>query len=282
MKLGMINRLTVIRETEISYILTDGSNEVFLHKKEAKKPYMKDEEIDVFLYTDNQGRITASTKTPIIEIGQIGLLDVVSINYDYGVFVYNGLVKDLLLSKDDLPYEKEKWPRIGDHLFVGIKEEKERLFAYLPSRNDIHKFFIELEPLGEGTILTAYCQKLTKEGIVCYTEFGHEIFVHNNNFREQKRFGETVEVKVLKMTEDNKYTGTLIEQKELMLEKDAIRIYEYLQEHGGEMPYTDKTNKDIISDVFHMSKSAFKRGLGSLYKARKIVLEKNLTKIIDK
>ncbi len=282
MDLGKINTLSVLKETEISYLLTDGKEEVFLHKKEAKKPYVDGEEIDVFLYLDNQGRITASTKTPLLVVGKIALLKVVSINKDYGVFLYNGMIKDLLLSKDDLPYDKEKWPQKDDHLFVGMVVNKGRLFAYLPSRRELSEFYVELEPLGENETYNTYCQKLKADGIVCYTEQGHEIFIHNNNFREQKRFGEPLEVKILKHLEENKYTGTLIEQKEIMLEKDAIRILEYLDQHDGAMPYTDKTDKDIISDVFHMSKSAFKRGLGNLYKAQKIILDKNVTKKIDK
>ncbi|HRY77993.1 MAG TPA: S1 RNA-binding domain-containing protein, partial [Candidatus Izemoplasmatales bacterium] len=62
MKLGDFNTLTVLRETDIAYQLTDGENEFFLHKKEALRNYLKGEVIEVFLYVDNQGRPTASTR----------------------------------------------------------------------------------------------------------------------------------------------------------------------------------------------------------------------------
>jgi uncharacterized protein len=282
MNLGTINTLTVLRESDISYILTDGNEEIFLHKKEALEPYADGDEIEVFLYTDNLGRVTASTKTPLLVMGDLALLKVVSVVHEFGVFVYYGMIKDLLLSKDDLPFEFEKWPRIDDHIFVGLKEKNRTLFAYLPTRFDMKKKFLELLPIEEGELVKAYCQSITKDGIICYTEFGHEIFVHFNNYREKKHLGELLEVKILIHIEDNKYTGTLIQQKEIMLEKDALVIYHYLEENGGTMPYTDKTDKDIIAQNFHMSKSAFKRGLGSLYKAKKVILEKNYTKILDK
>ncbi len=276
----MINKLRVKRETEISYILTDGYDEVFLHKREAKKPYHDNEEIEVFIYLDNQGRTTASTRKPIIVRDEIALLKVVSINTDYGVFLYNGLAKDLLLSKDDLPGGKDKWPQVDDHIFVGLEIKNDNLFAYIPTRKEMHEYFSGEPPVSEGEVVTCYCERLIPEGIVCNMETGQEIFVHKNNYRTVKRIGEKLEVKILKHLEPGKYSGTLIEQKELMLEKDAEKIYKYLEKHGGKMPYTDKTDKDIISDVFHMSKAAFKRGLGNLYKAKKVILTENETKII--
>ena len=131
MILGKINSLEVKREADISYILTDGTQEIFLHKKEAERPYEIGELIDVFLYDDNQGRVTASTKPPSILLGEKQLLEVVSSNYNYGAFLYYGMVKDLLLSIDDLPKSHRLWPKLNDKLFVKMKEKHGRLFAYL-------------------------------------------------------------------------------------------------------------------------------------------------------
>jgi predicted RNA-binding protein (virulence factor B family) len=54
LKMGTINTLEVNRETEISFVLTDGLDEVFLHKRQATRELTEGEMVDVFLYFDGQ------------------------------------------------------------------------------------------------------------------------------------------------------------------------------------------------------------------------------------
>ena len=280
MEIGKINTLKILRETEISYLLTDGEEEVFLHKKEAKRPYLENEEIDVFLYVDNQGRPTASTEEPLIKLGEVKLLEVVEVGKRYGAFVYYGMIKDLMVSYDDLPININKWPEVGDKLFVKMIKKGEKLFGHIVGRKQITDEFPDREVLVEGNTVGSYVMYLLDNGLVAYSEAGDEIFVHLNNYREDYHIGEFCEPKILKLNPSGEYVGTLIEQKEVMLEEDAIRILEYLDDNDGEMVITDKSSPDIIYQTFHMSKSAFKRALGSLYKAKKVELSKNLTKKI--
>ncbi|MBU1144401.1 MAG: hypothetical protein KJ971_00910 [Firmicutes bacterium] len=277
MILGDVNHLTVLRETDISYLLTDGVEEVFLHKKEALKPYMDGEEIDVFIYSDNQGRKTASTKEAKISIHKGAFLEVVSINHEYGVFLHYGLVKDLLLSKDDLPLNLNQWPVVGDYLFVSMKEKKSHLFAKIVGRKQISEYVAPLKPMTVGDVCQATVLYLLDDGLVCFTEFGHEIFVHYNNTRQKYRIGEPVRPKLLKQNENDEYVGSLIEQKELMIDVDGKTILTYLEFHQGMMRFTDKSSPDEIASAFKMSKSAFKRALGSLYKAGLVELKTDHT-----
>jgi len=216
MDLGKINRLIVKREADISYILTDGELEIFLHKKEAERPYQIGEVISVFLYDDNLGRITASTKPPSLELGGIALLDVKQTNTNYGAFLYYGMVKDLLLSLDDLPHNKKSWPKEN--------------FAKILSRFELSKTFENKEDLTEAEKYPAYVMYLLDNGIVAFTEDGHEIFVHNNNLRETVRLGQKLEIKIIALNSTGNYSGTLIEQKELMIDTDSKLLLEYLKE----------------------------------------------------
>jgi len=280
MQLGKNNRLIVKREADISYLLTDGEVEIFLHKKEAERPYVVGEEIDVFLYDDNQGRVTASTKPPSLIIGGIALLEVVSVNFNYGAFLYYGMIKDLLLSLDDLPKNKRLWPQANDKMFVSMQEKNNRLFAKVLTRHELTESFEDLEVLGKDEKYDAYVMYLIENGYLAYSEAGHEIFIHKNNIREEARIGKKVSVKIITQNEKGNYSGTLIEQKEIMLDKDANIVFEYLENHGGIMPYTDKSDAADISKVFHMSKSAFKRALGHLYHLKKVELNKDNTKLV--
>jgi predicted RNA-binding protein (virulence factor B family) len=280
MQLGKNNRLIVKREADISYLLTDGEVEIFLHKKEAERPYVVGEEIDVFLYDDNQGRVTASTKPPSLIIGGIALLEVVSVNFNYGAFLYYGMIKDLLLSLDDLPKNKRLWPQANDKMFMSMQEKNNRLFAKVLTRHELTESFEDLEVLEKDEKYDAYVMYLIENGYLAYSEAGHEIFIHKNNIREEARIGKKVSVKIIAQNEKGNYSGTLIEQKEIMLDKDANIVFEYLENHGGIMPYTDKSDAADISKVFHMSKSAFKRALGHLYHLKKVELNKDNTKLV--
>jgi hypothetical protein len=281
MNLGDFNKLSVVRETDIAYLLTDGEYEYFLHKKEALRNYIKDEDIEVFLYVDNLGRPTASTKTPLITVHTAAFLEVVSVNPELGVFLSYGMIKDLLLSKDDLPLSFNSWPIVGDELFATIKIKKDLMFAKLISRKIIATFLRPPSELDEGTSYEATVLFLLVEGLVCFTKQGHEIFVHYNNTRKKYRMGENVSVTIIQKHENNEYTGTLIQQKEHMIYPDSETIIRYLQNHAGSMRFTDNTSPEEIQAAFHMSKGAFKRALGTLYKSGMVELNPDSTKLIN-
>lgn len=278
MKPGRRQTLTVKRETDIAYVLTDGQDDAFLHKKEAQRDYEPGETIDVFIYTDHQQRLTASTKINMISVGSAAFLEVNQVKPGLGVFLFYGMVKDLLLFKKELPDARKLWPMKGDRVFVRMKAEKHRLYAAIPKRKDILSYFPRTkEPLSDGDRVTAWVVYHEAKGIVAYNESGHEIFIHQDSMRNPHRLGETLDVRITYRVDGDKYHGSLIEQKEIQMSEDAKRVHDYLKEHGGSMPYTDATDKETIRDIFSMSKSAFKRALGTLYKDRLIRFEKERT-----
>jgi hypothetical protein len=136
-----------------------------------------------------------------------------------------------------------------------------------------------LEELKIGAFYHAFQMYYLEEGVIAFTEEGHEIFIHKNNYREMPRIGQKMSVKIISKNESGNYSGTLIAQKELMLDKDANIVYQYLLDHDGVMPYTDKSEVDQIYTVFKMSKAAFKRALGHLKKLERVELNQDNTKI---
>ena len=72
----------------------------------------------------------------------------------------------------------------------------------------------------------------------------------------------------------------LIQRKEKMLTSDAAVIKEYLEKHKGVMSLTDKSTPEEIDEVFKMSKAAFKRAIGTLYKEKVVLLEAGITRLI--
>ncbi|NLK13111.1 MAG: RNA-binding protein, partial [Candidatus Phytoplasma sp.] len=87
--------------------------------------------------------------------------------------------------------------------------------------------------------------------------------------RKKYRLGEAVNFKISYQSPIG-YEGSLIANKEVVRYDDAEMILEYLRNHNNKMPYTADTNSEVIQEVFNLSRKAFKRALGYLYKERLI------------
>ena len=279
LKIGMINTLEVDRETEISYVLTDGYEEAFLHKRQATKTLEEKEKVEVFLYFDNQKRITATMNIPFVDTVTPAFLEVVDVNPRLGVFLHMGIQKDLLLSRDDLPFTKAQWPQKGDYILARIKVSKNQISAKIINRYDMHNYIKPTEELELNSSVDAIILFFADEGIVLSTKGGHLIFVYNKHIRKQYRLGEVISVKIINIKPNFQYNGTLIEQKELMIDDDSKIILDYLQKNDGLMNFTDKSDPNLILRTFNMSKSAFKRALGKLYKDQLVKLHKDYTEL---
>ena len=272
-KMGQINTLDVLRVSDIAYVLTDDIEEIFLHKKQTTRELEEGEQVEVFVYFDNLKRKTATMTIPKLDVNTPAFCEVVDVKPNLGAFLNVGLIKDLLMSRDDMPMIKAKWPQKGDKLFIRMKVSRNQMTAKVIPRFETMQFLVPERELEIGDKVDAYVIYFTEEGMVLLSEEGHNVFVYAKHFRGEYRLGQCAEVKVINIRPNNTYNGTLIEQKELMMSKDAELILEYLQKNQGEMEITDKSSPDLIMETFNMSKGAFKRALGSLYKSKTVTIE---------
>lgn len=275
--IGEVNRMVVNRKTDIGYMLDLGLDQVFLHNNESLHRELKaGETVDAFLYFDNKGRLAATLKTPIITVSKPGFLKVADVKEDLGVFLDMGIAKEVLLSYEDLPRNREKWPVVGDMIYVTLRV-KGKLVAKLASKQEV-----TLKPEHELELkssVKAIVQKIGQEGVNLLTYDGHFVFVHHTMIKKDLRLGEEVEVKITFLSEKG-YTGSLAEQKEVQRFDDANQILSYLIRQEGIMPLTSDSSPEEIEKVFNMSKKAFKRALGNLYKERKIKFEDGKTILV--
>lgn len=274
-KVGEINRLKVLRKTDIGYMLESKNEEIFLHFNETNYQELNEGEfVDAFLYFDNKARLAATLKEPLITKEKPEILKVVDINTKLGLFLNMGIGKDLLLSKDDLPRNIKLWPKVGDHLYVTLEGEN-RLFAKLVNINDIKI----KDTLNVSEDKDFFVQYIGNEGINLLS-FDYEIiFIHNSLIREHVRLGELKNVKIINKTE-NGYFGSLIKQKEELRIDDSLIILNYLKKHK-KMKLTSKSNSEDVKKIFNMSRKAFKRALGHLYKENKIDFKDEYTILLE-
>ena len=264
---GKIYQFKVDRKTPIGYMLTNHDDELFLHAKEASDIEVG-ALIEAFVYIDAHKRMAATMAQPLLTLNQSGWLTVVSRHPKLGVFLNLGINKDVLLSADELPIEQNLWPDIDDQVYVSLRF-KNRLFVSFmepPMKNN---------PLDVNQQVEATLYKYTVQGIKLVTDDYVHVYVHESQYDTKPRVGERVTVKIVYLS-DKGYSGSIAPQKETKRLDDAEVIAEYLNTHK-ELPLDATSSPEAIATFFPMSKKAFKRALGHLYKLRKVKFEDGKT-----
>ncbi len=260
--------LRVARISDLGYMLTDGKEDVLLHFKQALCEHKINDEVTVFIYSDKNKRATASEHTPYCTITKEGFVEVVDKLPGIGVFVNVNTPKDILISKDYLPYEESLWPEIGDKLLIRLKVKKDILVGKPINRYDIvalhknHTYALFEQVSG-------YVCRVTEKGIGIVTNELMYVFVPNNQFRGEHRMGQEVLVTITKSLE-GEYYGMLNAKKEEMIDVDRKIILDYLNAHNGVMKLTAKSSAEEVEKLLKMSRKAFKRAYGGLYKDKLI------------
>ena len=113
---GTVVTLEVVREAPFGYFLTNGNEDVLLHKNEQKGELVIGEKVTVFFIMISK-ETSATMKIPDVQIGKYGWSKVVDVNERLGVFVNIGINKDILIHKDDLPKVERVWPAIDGKLY---------------------------------------------------------------------------------------------------------------------------------------------------------------------
>jgi uncharacterized protein len=276
--LGAIITLTVARKTEFGYFLTDGEEDVLLHKNEVSKEFELDEKVEVFLYNDSSGRMAATTKLPLITEGVYEWIKVVGVRSELGVFLDIGISKDLLLGKDDLPVVKEVWPEEGDMVYSTLRVNRNgRLYAKIASEQIISDISIQATAKDLNKNIQGVVYRTAKVGTWIITAEGYRAFIHESQRKVEPRLGQKIEGRIVDVKEDGTINVSLLPRKHEVQESDADVIMNYLISRNGAMPYWDKSMPEDIEDRFQMSKGAFKRAIGKLMKDGKVYQEKGFT-----
>ncbi|MCU9593799.1 S1-like domain-containing RNA-binding protein [Caldibacillus thermolactis] len=280
LKPGTVANLKVAREVDFGYFLTNGTEEVLLHKSEQKGKLQLEEDVRVFLYLEKLGRLAATMAIPVVQIGTYGWCKVVEVKESLGVFVNIGISKDILIYKDDLPKLREVWPVVGGRLYITLKTDKNgRLLGKLATETVMEKQFKKADRSVFNQNVRGYVYRTLYSGSFIITEEGYRGFIHHSQRKTEPHLGDEVSGRVIDVKEDGTINVSLLKRGYESIAEDAEKIFMYLQERGGRMPYTDKSQPEDIEKRFAMSKGAFKRALGRLMKEGKIDQEDGWTHI---
>ena len=232
------------------------------------------ESYSFFIYPNRSGELFATQNMPDITVGRYDFVKVISTDRD-GARVDVGLPREVLIPWEDLPKIKTLWPQKGDEVLCTLRVDRERqMFARLASETTVQNMFTPvLNDEYQNKIIEARPYRLLRVGTFLISEKGHKIFVHESERRDEPRLGESKEVRIIGHNEKGELNGSFLPLAHERLDDDGETIINLLVEYEGELPFWDKSSPEAIKEVFHMSKGAFKRAIGHLYKKRMINIE---------
>ncbi|WP_062351934.1 S1 RNA-binding domain-containing protein [Bacillus kwashiorkori] len=278
LKAGTVVDLEVAREAPFGYFLSNGREDVLLHESEIKGHVSINDTLEVFLYQDKLGRLAATMTIPEIQIGKYGWVKVVDVHDNLGAFVNIGISKDILIHKDDLPKLKQTWPAVGGKLYCTLKTDKNgRLLGKLATEDIMTTLFEKANREAFNKTVKGTVYRTLRSGTFIITEENYRGFIHESQRRKEPRVGDEVEGRIIDVKSDGTVNISLLPRNFESLQDDAEKVFAYLQQRGGSMPYWDKSYPEEIEKRFQMSKAAFKRALGKLMKEGKIIQENGWT-----
>jgi len=272
--IGQYNDLRIINKTENGLILTDGDKEVLLPYNQVPPNTETGENISVFVYVHKDGRLLATTKRPLACVGDFAYLTVVDEGED-GVFMDLGIDKDVYV-----PQKEQKRPMFkGDKhvVYVFLDDNNDRMVASSRLTNFVEEEDIDLEEGDEVSLLIVDRSDLGFNGIIDNKYIG---LLYTNELFDELNPGEVRKGWVKKIRVDGKIDlslqpmgyGHILDNKDIILEE--------LKACGGIIHLGDKSSPDDIYDRFKLSKNAFKKVIGGLYKDRLITVSDHEIKIV--
>ena len=268
-EIGKKNRLRIARKVDFGVYL-DGEQlgDILLPNRYVPESCSIDDMIEVFVYTDSDDLLIATTETPHVMVNQCALLKVIEIN-QAGAFLDWGLPKDLIL-----PYSEQQKPvSVGQSVvvYVFLDESTDRLAA----STKLHRFLNEtstwFKPGQEVDLLICGQSDLGYKAVINNTHLG---LLFKNEVFTPLVIGKRTKAYIKSVREDHKIDLTL--QLSNQNTRDALseKILAYLKSHDGISTLTDKSPPDEIYRQFSVSKASYKKALGGLYKQKLIMIDK--------
>lgn len=268
LELGKYQTLEVMKKADFGLYLGEPGNSrhtVLLPLKEVPEGTAVGDQLEVFLYKDSEDREIATTTKVPVTVGELAVLNVKEVS-KIGAFLDWGLMKDLLL-----PY-KEQTTRVeeGDQVLISLYVDKSnrlcatmKVYPLLENHSGYKK-----DDMVTGIVY----EELESFGMFVAVDNKYSGMIPKNELFSQVKVGDTVHARVINVREDGKLTLSLREKSYLQMDSDSEMILARLKASNGFLSYGDRSSAEEIKSEFKISKNAFKRAIGKLYKAGAIIL----------
>ena len=272
---GHYYKLRVVKQVDFGLYLDAEGEEVLLPKRFVPRGAREDDELEVFVYHDNEQRLIATTQRPVATVGEIALMKAVSVTQP-GAFLEWGIMKDVFLPLSQQASRIHEGKSYLVRLYIdqqtGRVTASEKLDRYLSNE--------ELS-VQEGDEVDLVVWQQTDIGYKVIINSKHTGVLHFGDVFRDLEYGERLKGYVKTVREENKIDIGIGEKGYKRVLSETDKILQLLAENDGYLPYSDKSSPEDIYSMFGISKKTFKMAVGALYKERKIELTKTGMKLSD-
>lgn len=287
LKLGDFNKLKVIKEAkrpnphafnneETFGIFLDGGREgdILMPKKYVPEGTKVGDEIECFLYLDQDERLIATTETPIAKADEFAYLECSWVN-EYGAFLNWGVMKDIFC-----PFrEQKKKMEIGNKYIVHIHMDEDSYRMVASAK--IERYFSEEQPQYQhGQPVEIMVWQKTDLGFKVIVENKFPGLVYEDQIFKFITTGDKMTAYIDNVRPDGKLDITLQPTGRKLTTDFADTLLAYLQDNNGFCPLGDKSDAEDIKHTFQVSKKTFKKAVGDLYKRRLITISPEGLKLV--
>ncbi len=271
--LGKVVSAVMIDENDQDYFVQpDRNGQTYrLPKAESPQQLHIGGQVRGFVYENEDHQLQMTCQhIPTVQVDHYDYGTVVSVRRDLGAFVDIGLPnKDIVVSLDDLPELKHLWPQPGDRLLMALRvDDKDRIWGQLAD-DQIYQTISNTpskRAMNRDVMATVYRLKLN--GTHVLTDDYQLGFIHPSERDQEPRLGQRVKARVIGLSSHGSLNLSLKPRAYQAIGEDAAMILTMLKHDLNQrLPYTDKTDPQVIRQVFGISKGQFKRAVGHLLKA---------------
>ncbi|MGV3613920.1 MAG: S1 RNA-binding domain-containing protein [Fimbriimonas sp.] len=266
-EVGRTQELRAVERTPHGMIVTDGEARILLPNKYVPATVRLGETLSLFVSTDSEDRLVATTQKPKGEVGDFVALKVKEVSAP-GCFVDWGLDKDLLV-----PFAEQRVPlRAGQTVMVRILRD-ERTNRVIGSTR-LQKF-LERIPVRDGQIVDGLVADVSPDGarVILDGRGWGMVFPDENHPEYQLRVGDRRKMYVKRIREDGAIALTLAPAGFTAAKELGPTILERLRKEGGFLPLSDHASPEEIRETFGVSKATYKKAIGTLQKQGEITIE---------
>ena len=259
--------MKVVKKVDFGMYLDGGDEgEVLLPQRYVPEGCKVGDELNVFIYLDNEERLVATTLTPLAKVGDFAFLNVAWVN-EYGAFLNWGLMKDLFC-----PFREQKMKMEtgkGYIVHVHLDSESYRIVASAK----IERYFSNEQPeYRQGDEVSLLVWQKTDLGFKVIIDNKYPGLVYKDQIFKDIHTGDRMKGYIGTIRPDGKIDVTLQPTGRKMTTEFSEVLLQYMKEHDGVCRLTDKSPAEDIYKTFQVSKKNYKKAVGDLYKRRLISL----------
>jgi len=264
--IGEYNELEVVKQLDFGIYLRADDVEILMPTKWVPAGTQIGDMLNVFIFRDSDDRLIATTVTPFATANTFAYLEVKQANA-MGAFLDWGMDKDLLVPFREQPVKMQEGKSYV--VFVYVDEVTNRLVA----SGKLNRYIINDDiKVMDGDMVELLIYSETPLGFNAIINNLYSGLIYKNEIFETIRIGDKVKGFVKHVREDNKVDLSLQKSGFELVDDVKWRILKLMKDENGFLSLNDNSSPEEIKAKLQISKKAFKKAIGALYRERLVKL----------